>query len=132
MSHVHAAAVARDLTRIAAEEGVTILAGTDTGAGNSYMYPGFTLHAELEELVAAGLSPLHALQAATIRAAEWFRAADRFGTIAGGKAADLVLLARNPIEDIASTREIAGVVLNGVYFDGAALERLRTLEAAVP
>ena len=131
-SHVHAAAVARDLVGIAAEEGVTILAGTDTGAGNSFMYPGFTLHAELKELVGAGLSPLRALQAATIRAAEWVRAADRFGTIAEGKAADLVLLERNPIEDIASTREIAGVVLNGVYLDSAALERLRTLEATVP
>jgi imidazolonepropionase-like amidohydrolase len=129
--HVHAAAVARDLVGIAAEEGVTILAGTDTGAGNSYMYPGFTLHAELRELVAAGLTPLQALQAATIRAAEWFGAADRFGTIAEGRAADLVLLDDNPIEDIARTEDIAGVILNGVYFDAAALDRLRTLDAAV-
>jgi imidazolonepropionase-like amidohydrolase len=129
---VHAAAVARDLVGIAAEEGVTILAGTDTGAGNSFMYPGFTLHAELEELVAAGLSPLEALQAATIRAAEWFGAENRLGTVAEGKAADLVLLDGNPIDDIASTRAIAGVVLNGVYFDEPALERLRTLPATVP
>jgi imidazolonepropionase-like amidohydrolase len=131
-SHVHAAAVARDLVGIAAEEGVTILAGTDTGAGNSFMYPGFTLHKELEELVAAGLSPLEALQAATISPAEWFAAGDRFGTVAEGKAADLVLLEGNPLDDIASTRAIAGVVLNGVYFDEPALERLRTLEATVP
>jgi imidazolonepropionase-like amidohydrolase len=130
--HVHAAAVARDLVGIAAEEGVTILAGTDTGAGNSFMYPGYTLHAELEELVAAGLPPLRALQAATIRAAEWFGAGDRFGTIADGKAADLIVLDGNPLEDIASTRAITGVIMHGVYFDEPALERLRTLATTVP
>lgn len=127
-SHVHAAAVARELVGIAAQEGVTILAGTDTGAGNSFMYPGFTLHAELEELVAAGLSPLEALQAATIRGAQWFGASARYGTIAAGKAADIVILEGNPLADIANTRSIAGVALSGVYFDAAALERLRTLD----
>ncbi len=118
------------LTHVAAEEGVRILAGTDTGAENPGVYPGDSLHRELETLVAAGLTPLKALQGATIEAARWFHKADEFGTIAGGKAADFVILTANPLEDITNTRSIAAVVQQGVYFDSKKVETLRKLPPA--
>jgi imidazolonepropionase-like amidohydrolase len=112
------------LTRIAAEEGVAILAGTDTGAENPLAYPGDSLHGELETLVDAGLTPLAALRAATIAPARWFGRTADLGTIAKGKAADFVILERNPLEDIANTRSIAAVVQQGVFFDRHELDAL--------
>lgn len=111
----------------AAEEGVTILAGSDTGTGNAWMYPGDSLHGELEQLVAFGLSPLEALQAATVNAARWFGVQERFGSIEPGAAADIVILRENPLDDIRNTRSIAAVVQQGVYFDAARLRGLTTL-----
>lgn len=121
----------RALVATAAAEGVTILAGSDSGAGNSFVYAGDSLHAELAALVRAGLSPLQALQAATVNGARWFGAEDRHGTIAAGKAADVVVLDANPLDDIENTRALAAVTLNGHHFDAAALEGLRTLSPAV-
>ncbi len=115
------------LTGVAAEEGVRILAGTDTGAENYGVYPGDSLHHELETLVDAGLTPLKALQGATIEAARWFHKDDEFGTIAQGKAADFVILTANPLADIRNTRSIVAVVQQGVYFDSRKLETLRKL-----
>jgi imidazolonepropionase-like amidohydrolase len=113
--------------RVAAEEGVTILAGSDTGTGNAWLYPGDSLHRELDQLVAYGLSPLQALRGATIDAAQWLGVSQSFGTIEAAKAADLVILRDNPLEDIANTRSIEAVVQQGVYFDAKRLEQLRTL-----
>lgn len=91
--------------------GVKILAGTDTP--NPYVFPGSSLHDELELLVKAGLTPLQALQTATLRPAEYLGMAGRLGTIAPGKLADLVLLSADPLADINNTRRIEAVVLNG-------------------
>lgn len=102
--------------------GVRILAGSDTGA--EYIYPGFSLHDELELLVEAGLSPAAALRAATLGPAEFLGAADSLGTVEAGQIADLVLLDANPLEEIGNTREIAAVVANGRYLDRAALDSL--------
>jgi imidazolonepropionase-like amidohydrolase len=112
------------LTRIAAEEGVTILAGTDTGADNPLAYPGDSLHGELETLVDTGLTPLQALRAATIAPARWFGEEAQLGTIAKGKAADFVILDGDPLEDIRNTRSIVAVVQQGVFFDRGELDDL--------
>jgi imidazolonepropionase-like amidohydrolase len=104
--------------------GVTILAGTDAGFLNSFDYPGIGLHDELELLVRAGLTPLNALQAATINGARFLGRDARHGTIEAGRAADLVLLERNPLDDITATRSIAGVVLRGRYNDRADLDAM--------
>jgi imidazolonepropionase-like amidohydrolase len=111
-------------TRWAAEEGVAILAGTDTGAENPLAFPGDSLHGELEALVDAGLTPLQALRAATIEPARWFGKTAELGTIEKGKAADFVILESDPLEDIANTRSIVAVVQQGVFFDRGELDDL--------
>ena len=102
--------------------GVKILAGTDLG--NPYVYPGFSLHDELALLVQAGLTPLEALQTATINPARFFGKENEFGTVEKGKLADLVLLDRNPLADINNTRKINAVVLNGRLLDRKTLDKL--------
>ena len=105
------------------KKGVRFLAGTDTPAG-VHIFPGFSLHEELQRLVAAGFSPLEALQTATVDPARFFGAEDRFGTVEVGKAADLVLLRANPLAEIRNTQEIAGVVANGRYFSRKELDAM--------
>jgi imidazolonepropionase-like amidohydrolase len=112
--------------------GVTILAGTDAGFLNSFDYPGVGLHDELQLMVRSGLTPLQALRAATINGARFLGREARHGTVARGKAADLVLLDRNPVTDIAATRAIHAVVMRGRLHDRAALdEMLRATAEAV-
>jgi imidazolonepropionase-like amidohydrolase len=93
--------------------GVTVLAGSDAGASNSYVYPGFSLHAELAELVQAGLTPADALRSATLHAAAFMGRAGEYGQVRTGRRADLVLLERDPLADITATRDIAYVILGG-------------------
>jgi hypothetical protein len=111
------------ITREYHSDGVSILAGTDAG-GAPFVIPGFDLHNELAALVAAGFSPLEALQSVTLDAAQFLGRADEFGTVANGKAADLVLLDANPLDDIHNTRKIRAVVVQGKYLDRAALDAL--------
>jgi len=107
--------------------GVEILAGTDTQ--NPYCFPGFSLHDELGLLVRAGLTPMEALQAATINAARFMNRQKDLGTIEKGKLADMVLLDANPLEDIANTKKIWGVVFGGKFYSRASLdEMLRKVE----
>jgi len=110
---------ARFLTGRMHERGVSIAAGTDTPI--LLAIPGYSLHAELEQLVASGLSPLDALHAATVQPAAFFDLADEMGSIAVGMRADLVLLDADPLVDITNTRRISGVVSKGTYYDPAAL-----------
>lgn len=106
------------------EAGVTILAGTDAGFLNSFNYPATSLHDELALYVEKGLTPAQALSAATRAGPAWFGRLDRYGSVEAGKAADLVLLDRNPLEDIRATRAVRAVVLRGTVHDRAALDRM--------
>jgi imidazolonepropionase-like amidohydrolase len=101
--------------------GVEFLAGTDTL--KPYLVPGFSLQDELFLLVDAGLSPLEALQAATINPARVLGIKD-LGTVEQGKLADLLLLDADPLLDIRNTAKIAAVVSAGRLFDRQALRRL--------
>jgi imidazolonepropionase-like amidohydrolase len=82
-------------------------------AGCDGLVPGFCLHDELQALAEAGLSPLQALQAATINAAKYFGRESLQGTIEANKRADLVLLDSDPLLDIRNTRQVAAVVVRG-------------------
>ena len=74
--------------------------------------------------VLCGVPPLWALQGATLNSAKAMGLSDSLGTVAAGKVADLVLLERDPLEDIWAISRIAGVFANGRYFDRAALDYL--------
>lgn len=95
------------------DAGVTVLAGSDAGPFNSYTYPGEALHAELEAMVEAGLTPAEALQAATVAPAAFMNVDAEVGRIAPGFRADLVLLDANPLDDITATRSRSTVILKG-------------------
>lgn len=112
------------LVSLATRTKVEILAGTDTG--DPYTIPGATLHSELEQLVAAGMTPHQALAAATIAPARFFESEDTMGSVEKGKLADLVLLDANPLEDIRNTRKIAAVFSRGRYFSRRALDAILT------
>jgi hypothetical protein len=110
--------------------GVPFMAGTDTAAG-IHIFPGFSLHQELALFVEAGLTPMQALQTATLNPAKFLGTTADMGTVEEGKIADLVLLDANPLEDINNTRKIQAVVLAGRYFSRAQLdEMLRGVELA--
>lgn len=103
--------------------GVPLMTGTDIGA--PLLVPGFSMHDELALLVRdAGMTPLQALQAATLTPARVMGAADSLGTVQAGRLADLVLLDADPLVDIANTRRVHAVVANGRWMDRAALDRL--------
>ncbi len=95
------------------EANVPMVAGTD--AGISGIIAGFSLHQELKLLVDAGLTNEEALASTTRLAAEWLGIDDKIGTIETGKFADMVLLDKNPLEDISNTTKIAGVFVNGKW-----------------
>ena len=97
--------------RLLHEGGVQLLAGTDVG--NPFLFPGASLHRELELFVQAGLTPHDALRSATLNPARFLNATDSLGTVAPGKLADLVLLDADPLTDIRNTRRITLVVLDG-------------------
>jgi imidazolonepropionase-like amidohydrolase len=102
----------RGLVPRLSEAGVTLLAGSDTGASNSYVYQGISLHQELAALVEAGLSPLEALKAATINGARFLKVDDYYGTVETGKSGDLLILDANPLEDISNTQKINTLILD--------------------
>jgi hypothetical protein len=105
------------------ENGVNFLAGTDVAV--LLMYPGFSLHDELKKLVQdVHLSPMDVLRIATSNTAMFYNEEQKYGAIAEGQAADLVLLNDNPLSDISNTTKIAGVMTNGRWFDQTALGHL--------
>ncbi len=97
--------------------GVPIVAGTDEGI------PGHSLHREIELYVEAGLTPLQAIQAATIVSARAMGLEKELGTIEVGKRADLVVLDENPLERIANIRKVRFVITDGWMYDAADLWR---------
>jgi len=108
--------------------GVTLLAGTDTGV--QYIVPGFALHEELGLMVASGLTPLEALQTATLLPARFLGRERELGTIEPGKLADLVLLDADPLIDIHNTTKINAVFANGTYLPQKTLQGLLANVAA--
>jgi len=111
---------------IAQRAGVSFVAGTDMWL--PYVYPGFSTHDEMALFVQAGLSPIEALRTATLNPARLLGLESSTGSIRKGKAADLVLLAADPLKDIANTKKIAAVILHGKLLRRADLDAM--LQAA--
>ena len=94
--------------------GAKIALGTDSP--QIFSVPGFAMHREMALYVELGMTPYEVLEIATRRPAEYFSAADEFGTVAEGQRADLLLLTANPLDDIGNVAKRAGVMLNGRWF----------------
>ena len=101
--------------------GAGLLLGSDSPQW--WNVPGFSVLGELEALVAGGLTPYEALATGTRNVAAFLGVADRAGTIAVGKQADLLLLEANPLEDIANVWRRSGVMVRGQWLSGAEVER---------
>jgi len=100
--------------------GVQLLLSTDSGSGAMGVVPGFSIHDELSILVENGFTTYEALATGTVVASKIVKrinGRDDFGTIVPGKRADLILLHQNPLDDVANTRKIIGVMAAGRWYD---------------
>lgn len=106
---VRAIELRRSIIRALHEAGAGLLLGSD--APQIFNVPGYSIHHELAFLVAAGLTPFEALQTGTTAPAEFL--GTNAGWIAVGKDADLIVLDENPLEDIANSKRVFGVMVRG-------------------
>lgn len=113
--------VRHQLIRSLQEAGAGLLLGSD--APQIFNVPGFAAHRELEVLVEAGLTPFQALATGTRNPAVFFGEASESGTVEVGKRADLVLLERNPLEDVSATSSRRGVMVRGRWLPEEELQR---------
>lgn len=117
----------RRLTRGFRDAGVLLLLGTDASAPG--MFPGKSAHQELQELVSAGLTPYQAFAAATRNAGEFVAAhvagAEKFGTVSPGARADLILLQKNPLQNVAVVEKLEGVMVRGRWLPIAQIRQMR-------
>ena len=97
------------------QAGVPIVAGSDTGLA------GYGLHRELELYVQAGLTPMEAIQSATLVAARAMKLDADSGTVEPGKRADLLLVDGNPLDDIRNLRRVVSVVSAGRLYSSSRL-----------
>lgn len=102
------------------EKGVKFIAGTDFP--NPYVFPGFSLHDELSLMVKGGMPPLDVLRSATINPAIFMNKKADFGSVEAGKIASLVLLNKNPLENIENTKSIETVIVQGKVYNRKALD----------
>lgn len=97
--------------RKAEQAGVPIALGSDVS--NPFVYPGYSAHEELDWMVRAGLTPAQALRAGTLGAAEMLGQSESVGRIAEGYEADILILDRNPFEDVLNSRRLVTVISDG-------------------
>lgn len=119
MEHI---ALRRRFIRALHDAGVPFLLGSD--APQLWNVPGFAAHRELGALVAAGLTPYQALRTGTVNVATFLKEEGRSGVVRTGARADLILLDANPLEDVANSQRISGVVLNGRWIGSVEREML--------
>ncbi|CAM3662617.1 amidohydrolase family protein [Rheinheimera salexigens] len=106
------------------QAGVLLLAGSDSAALNTYVYPAQALHDELELFQQAGLTPAQILRTATINGATFMGVQADYGSIAANKQADLLLLPANPLQDINAVRTIDTLIYGGKVYNRQALDKL--------
>ena len=100
-----------DSFRLAREEGVWIVFGSDSG-----VFPHGMNADEFVYMVGAGMSPLEAIQSATLEAARLLRIEHKLGSIEAGKLADLVAVPGDPLADIALMKSVSFVMKDGVVY----------------
>ena len=117
----------REFTMALQTAGVPLLAGTDS-PGIPGMFPGFSIHDDLRTLVESGLSTFQALSAATRTPGEFIMKtvpkAQRFGVVTENYRADLILVSRNPLEDLQVLKSPLGVLCRGRWYESAQLSEL--------
>lgn len=121
--HAELLTLAQQQLKQAVTLGVPILAGTDTP--DSFVFAGSGLIDELELYTQAGLTPLQALQSATLWPAQYAGMEASAGSVEVGKEANLLLLAANPLQQIQALRQVGGLVLAGHWYDKPQLQALQ-------
>ena len=111
----------KDFTLRLHNKGVPLMAGSDT---YGLFLPGFSLHHELELIHSSGLSTYETLKTATVNPARYLNTIALSGTITEGKLADIVLLDKNPLEDIKNTKTILGVIIKGKWLNRKKLNEM--------
>lgn len=111
-----------NMVRYMHKNGIKFMAGTDTPIG--FLIPGLSLHQELEDLNNSGLTALETIQTGTTNPAQYFTMQDSLGRIKSGFTADLIVLDKNPLEDISNTRSILAVIKDGHYMNRTYLDSL--------
>ncbi|MGD8976610.1 MAG: amidohydrolase family protein, partial [Gammaproteobacteria bacterium] len=114
-------AIRAALVKALHDQGAGLLLGSD--APQVFNVPGFSIHDELDALVSAGLTPYQALRTGTVLPAEFLGAADRFGAVREGLAADFILVSTNPLLSVTALREPLGVMVRGRWLDRAEIDR---------
>ena len=104
-----------------ADRGGKIVAGTDNNGGNRT--PGLSLHQEMRMLAEVGVKPMQVIQAATSWGAEAWGKANDVGTLQPGKRADILILNRNPLDDIKATTDIFRIIQGGSVIDREGLAK---------
>lgn len=107
----------KSLAKSLSDADVKLLAGSDSGAFNSYAYPGISLHREFEALSLTGISNLKILQYSGYNGAQFLNKSTDYGSVTIGKISDLVILNSNPLKDIQNTRDIQFVVKGNDVFN---------------
>jgi len=100
------------------ENGVNWVLGTDTG--NTFIFPGYSLHEEMQLMELGGMKPVDIIKMGTHNAAKMLKVLDTHGTIEGGKFADMILLDKNPLESVSNT-----LTINAVFKNGKIQQRLK-------
>ena len=115
------ATLRRNILAALHEGGANIALGTDSP--QIFSVPGFAMYHEMALYAEVGMTPYEVLEIGTRRPAEYFDAADQFGTVAVGRRADLILLEANPADDIGSVRNRVGVMVNGRWIPADEIAR---------
>ncbi len=109
--------------------GVGVLLGSD--APQQFNVPGFSIHREMKRMADAGMSAFEIVKSGTANVGQYFKAQDRFGTIAVGQRADLILVDANPLQDVAHMEKRSGVMLRGRWLPASEIDaRLARIAAA--
>jgi len=109
------------------DAGGKVIAGDDTGAGGGSATPGLAIHLEMRMLGEVGMTPMQVIQSATSWGAEAWGRSKEVGTVEAGKRADLLVLNRNPLDDLSATTDIFRVIQGGAVVDRDALANWRDI-----